>query len=310
MTATPVEGGTASAALPSTPTEAAGLSDDELRRFVAGQTTRGPLLNLLGEFDRTDVPSSAVRLALAGARVLRVHRNGKAPAEAHGCHDAANVSAVVRERFAGWTGNVGIATGAGLAVVDIDGAAGLDNWRRLLAEHDGAGAGTLMVATPGNGFHAYYADPDGAVPCTASRLASYVDTRGAGGYVVCPPSTVDGRRYRWLRPRGEFAVLPPVPPWIIAALARPVLHRPTMPGRAGNPRASLHGLVRTVLDAPAGQRNAILNWAAYNAASLISGGVDRVQVEMALHSAGLTAGLGEGEIIATVRSGLDSGGAL
>jgi hypothetical protein len=59
---------------------------------------------------------------------------------------------------------------------------------------------TRMVRTPSGGFHYYFKWQPGLTNRNTG-LKQYgpgIDVRGEGGYVVVPPSTVDGRRYEWL----------------------------------------------------------------------------------------------------------------
>jgi hypothetical protein len=47
------------------------------------------------------------------------------------------------------------------------------------------------------GIHRYVrATGDG----NGAKIAPGIDYRGAGGYVVAPPSMVDGKRYGWAQP--------------------------------------------------------------------------------------------------------------
>lgn len=74
---------------------------------------------------------------------------------------------------------VGIATGGGRVVVDVD--------TRHGGCLDPAWPQTLTARTPSGGWHLHYftAQP---VPCSVGRLATGVDVRGEGGLVVVPPS--------------------------------------------------------------------------------------------------------------------------
>jgi hypothetical protein len=67
------------------------------------------------------------------------------------------------------------------------------------------------------------------------------------------------------------------------------------------------GELDRVEKAPEGERNNALNAAAFNLGQLLSHGLARVDAENMLAEAGRTAGLGEHETIATVRSGLNAG---
>jgi hypothetical protein len=93
----------------------------------------------------------------------------------------------------------------------------------------------------------------------------------------------------------------PDPP---AKAAMPVSGHPN-PSR--DPDASLAGLARVVRDAPVGQRNDKLNWAAFRAGEhVLAGAVAPGDAEGELLAAALDAGLGEAEALRTIRSGLDA----
>jgi hypothetical protein len=121
---------------------------------------------------------------------------GECGREGHGLYDAATDHAQI-ERW--WSrdpeANVAIATGApGPDVVDVD-VKGDENgfaaWNRLkqaglVAEPQ------AIVTTPGRGIHAYFA---GSEQGNGTLRAHHIDFRGKGGYVIAPPSDVDGRPY-------------------------------------------------------------------------------------------------------------------
>ena len=66
--------------------------------------------------------------------------------------------------------------------------------------------------------------------------------------------------------------------------------------------------VEKVRNAPAGERNDQLNASSYALAQLVGGGVlDENEVEAQLLAAGLACGLAEGEILPTMRSGIEAG---
>lgn len=152
-----------------------------------------------------DTPNPRLEAALSYARrgwyVFPCLAGLKVPATAHGYQDATTDQAQI-ERW--WAENprynVAIATGpSGLLVVDVD-PNGHEHWNRLLADYpDFAEAvrSAPRVTTPREGFHVYLA---GEGPTTASKLAPGIDTRGAGGYVLAPPSAVnDGKA------KGDYA---------------------------------------------------------------------------------------------------------
>jgi len=92
--------------------------------------------------------------------------------------------------------NVAIATGhPGPDVLDIDNhgedANGFDAFN-LMKREGLVGEPGAIIETPHRGLHAYYqgtGQPNGAI------AQAHVDFRGKGGYVVAPPSVVDGRPY-------------------------------------------------------------------------------------------------------------------
>jgi Bifunctional DNA primase/polymerase, N-terminal/Primase C terminal 2 (PriCT-2)/Family of unknown function (DUF5906) len=119
---------------------------------------------------------------------------GKVPFKGtRGFKDATTDSATIEA----WWGrrpdaNVGIATGNGLMVLDIDGAEGLAELQALVVQH-GRLPRTLAVRT-GNGIHLYF-NGEGV----RSSARGNLHVRGEGGYVVAPPSLhPSGRRYQWV----------------------------------------------------------------------------------------------------------------
>lgn len=103
--------------------------------------------------------------------------------------------------------NIGCCTGSGTLVIDIDvkhGGRGLETY----TEHGGS-FDTLTVRTTTGGWHLYFL---GEGRNSSRRLGPGVDTRGDGGYVVAPGSTIDGSAYELvsdvpLRPLPEHTAL-------------------------------------------------------------------------------------------------------
>jgi Bifunctional DNA primase/polymerase, N-terminal/Primase C terminal 1 (PriCT-1) len=117
--------------------------------------------------------------------------------------------------------NVAIATGGAsrLLVVDVDPDAGGEaSFARLEQKHEPMPA-TAEVVTPRGGRHLYLTVPDGRpLPGnSAGKLGAGVDTRGAGGYVLAPPSVVAGRRYAWSVDSGDR--IAEAPGWLLEGLA-------------------------------------------------------------------------------------------
>lgn len=143
---------------------------------------------------------------------------GKHPVTAHGFHDATTAPDQI---VAWWSehpeASVGIATGDGLCVVDIDPAKnGAASHATCVARLGDMGP-TLTVRTGSGGLHLYYTTTS-HIPCSQGRLGPGVDVRCDGGYVVAPPSLhVSGGRYSW-EGDPDAAVAPLLPAWVPAML--------------------------------------------------------------------------------------------
>lgn len=86
------------------------------------------------------------------------------------------------------TANVGIATGNGLAVIDVDPRHG--------GQVDPAWPDTLTARTAGGGWHLYYGVTE-RVRNSNSAIAPGIDVKSDGGYVVAPPSLRDDGQWSW-----------------------------------------------------------------------------------------------------------------
>lgn len=134
-----------------------------------------------------------------GFKVFPLRENDKRPlfkgsAQTQGTTDLNQVRDI-------WTqhpnANIGIATGNGLTVIDVDTIAshGVDGENSMLEYQvdNGFINETLEVTTPTGGKHYYYLT-DNEYSNKASILPG-VDVRGLGGYVVGPGSTINGTLY-------------------------------------------------------------------------------------------------------------------
>ena len=182
---------------------------------------------------------------------------GKHPRTRSGLMDATTNEDTIR----GWwrtapNANVGLRTGSGLVVIDIDPAAGGDGtWDALLVSIGGRALmpDTCEVLTGGGGRH-YYLSSSTPVPCSVGRIGLGVDVRGEGGYVVAPPSAHrSGKRYLW-EASGDPAdgvCLAPLPPWLdrLCAAPKAVLRAPeAMPDAfpEGQRNSGLHRLASSL----------------------------------------------------------------
>lgn len=127
--------------------------------------------------------------------------NGKLPATPHGFKDAKPYKDWPEGTFNGK--NIALATGSvsdNVFAVDVDvknGASGMYSLEALEAEI-GKLPDTLKSKTPSGGFHALLSAPVGVrVPCKIGFRPG-IDIRGEGGYIIIPPSVIDGKAYYWL----------------------------------------------------------------------------------------------------------------
>lgn len=97
--------------------------------------------------------------------------------------------------------NVGLVTGKGsqVFVIDLDKKKDVDGLASLTAIEKEIGElpRTLRLRTPGQGFHLYFEWDDRLLPATirAGALGPGIDWRGEGGYVLAPPSIINGKTY-------------------------------------------------------------------------------------------------------------------
>ena len=160
--------------------------------------------------------------------------NGKIPATTHGCKDATTDPAKIAEWWGGGsTYNIAIATGGGIVVLDVDadherGKYGDETLADLERQH-GKLPDTWTCLTGGGGVHYYFACDDPALTVGAG-FAPGLDYRGAGGYVIAPPSIhpSTGRVYEWEASSTPTSVsLANLPDW---------LHRLMLQGKRDKPK--------------------------------------------------------------------------
>lgn len=202
------------------------------------------------------------------------------------------------------TTGIGITIPDGMAVVDIDGEEGARAFRELTA-FDAEGVLDTAIAETGRGLHLWYAT---GRPVRSTKLAEKLDLKGSGGYVAAPPSVhPSGSVYTWLSPLvNEHGIVSvsPMPEAILSGLlareeaptAKPwsltIAGKPLVPDRGG----TMDGLARKVAEAADGERNNVVNWAAWRAREH---GFTRDEVERALIEA---SSLPAHEVRQTVRS--------
>ncbi|MFD3970835.1 bifunctional DNA primase/polymerase [Streptomyces cyaneofuscatus] len=224
----------------------------------------------------------------------------------------------IRKAWSAGAFNVGLATGpSGLVVVDLDPVKAKDpkgtpdgvTSLQALCERAGQTVpATYRTRTASGGHHLYFTAPDGVrLGNSAGRLGKHIDTRAHGGYVVAAGSVLAHGAYEVVDPTEPV----PLPEWLHALLtlrqAPRALTAAPVPVRASRYAAAA---LRAETAAVAGAGEGVRNWTLVRAARALgrfipSGDLARSEVEQALNSAGLAAGLRENECRAAVTSALN-----
>jgi Bifunctional DNA primase/polymerase, N-terminal/Primase C terminal 1 (PriCT-1) len=126
---------------------------------------------------------------------------------------------IIRRWWTWWpAANVGIVTGQGLLVVDVDPRHGGDESLAALEAAHGA-LDTPRALTGGGGSHHFLRVERPVQNATGIRPG--LDIRGENGFVVAPPSLhASGRRYTWdLSADPDEVPLQPAPRWLLALCA-------------------------------------------------------------------------------------------
>ena len=266
------------------------------------------LLSAAIAYARHGIPVLPVHTAVGGVCSCRrsgCDRPGKHPRLRHGLTEATTDPVRLEMWWARWPdANIGLRTGIVMDVADIDTIEGWHGLRHLLG---GAMPAGPRVRTGGGGWHVWF-QPTGNG--NRVRLLPGLDWRGAGGYVLAPPSRhASGAGYTWLiRPGRDL-------PRALRALTG-LIEGPPPVGPPPRPVArperyaavALEAEVDRVARAPVGTRNDTLNRAAFALGRLVAAGMlDAWTVRSELDRAARQAGLGRAEVSRTIRSGLTAG---
>jgi len=273
--------------------------------------------------------TAAINFGTSGVPVFPcLNSEDKRPLTANGFKDATTDANQIEAWWRKWpTALIGLPMGnaSGLFVIDIDvkhGNNGLETLAALEKEH-GPLPETLTVRTWSGGEHRYFIYPRDIdltkykpLGNSSGRLGRGIDTRGEGGYVIVPPSQINGKFYEYI----NFGVKPaPLPAWVLKILLRPLDdEKPTEPARPFNPIDYAHGgtkyglkalenIVEKMAAAPKGERNVTLFQSAVRLGALVAGGELLDHVVGALKHAAAQTGLKEDEINASFKSGYEYG---
>jgi len=215
-----------------------------------------------------------------------------------------------------FTTGVGILTGCPYYVVDIDGEDGAKSWRALVGDDDFLP--WRWVAKTARGYHLWYADWLD-FSWTTTKLAPGLDFKAKGGYVVAPPSLhPTGFRYHWELQPGDGppmempARLHEILERRLDEQKRAIIRRKNERRRAKKPFENgklysvplFDGIINHMQQAPEGQRNAMLYWAAR---TMIEEGADPDDLNELIDAARGSGLLGP-EIRRTVRSAQEAEG--
>jgi hypothetical protein len=212
-------------------------------------------------------------------------------------------------------------------VFDADGPFGKKSLEILIDKH-GPLPPTYSVETgrEEGGEHRYYKTPAGLyVKSTASKIAHKVDIRGTRGQAVLPPTIHrSGKKYQWKydgKPVDfvDPSMIPQLPDvWVQALIDADCAYYPEKNRQRAETKttatSSAYGLraleaeAEKVRSAPEKKRNDTLNIAALRLGGLVAGGeLSQTLVESTLIDAALATGLGEREVMKTLKSGLEKG---
>ena len=141
--------------------------------------------------------TAALEYAERGWRVLPARPRGKAPLIKGWPVKATTDPNTIKEWWERWpSANVAIATGNGLIVLDVDfDMGGACSMREIREKY--SFPTTPTVETPGPGCHHYLQNTRDEIGNKVDFMPG-LDLRGAGGYVIAPPSThPNGGIYQW-----------------------------------------------------------------------------------------------------------------
>ena len=166
--------------------------------------------------EKINMKQAALEYAEMGLFVFPLVLNEKKPLTGSGFKDATIDPIVINRWWDKWSdANIGIPTGkvSGWLVVDVDDKDGVSGSESLsaLEEQYGKLPETRKHETPSGGYHLIYRCPEVSVPCSAGKIGLGLDVRCEGGYVVAPPSVIDGNQYRVV----NDGPLADAPQWIV-----------------------------------------------------------------------------------------------
>jgi len=249
---------------------------------------------------------AAFHLTRFGFKVFPLKQGAKIPGipkglpGGRGCLDATDDEEIIGEWGSRYPrANIGLACGlpSKIIVIDFDPRNGSDESVERLKAKKQTFTPTVSAKTANGGTHLYYAyEPE--LKNSKSVLAPGIDVKTTGGYVVAPPSVLEGgKRYSWVNsPLGDS--FPRMPRWALEALKpRPA---PVQKFNKDAGPKDVSKLVDFVAGTGDGARNKVLFWACCRAAeagqlgpsaqatfldAAVSTGLDRIDALKTIQSA-------------------------
>ena len=270
----------------------------------------------------------AVSSASLGWRIHPLHPGEKKPRLKNWPEKATTDQTTILGWWMKWPeSNVGIATGDGLIILDVDGPDGRESLKEFSSLPP-----TITATTPraDGGMQVYFSADEELEEVAKNRvqLLPGLDIRAAGGYVVAPPSSLDpydknpeGGEYTWVDYSSpEDVDLAPAPDWLRELLVtghrahgqKQVAPRKTATETTRYGEVALQRECAELARTSEPGRNNQLNEAAFSIGRLVAGGeIVEAEARQALTAAAddcrLIADDGERQVQATLNSGLSSG---
>ena len=250
-----------------------------------------------------------------GLKVIPIKPGSKVPLTEHGSKDATDDHEIVHAWWERWpSANIGIATGHGVDVIDLDGWQAQQEFD-MIKNHP-AILGCVMTPRDG-GLHLYVSSTGKG---NRAGVLPGVDYRGVGGYVLAPPSVIIpnedhdyGGEYEWIddldlgKANGHVEWMPTkieerrassgAPPFVDHDDARIKAYL----------ESAIAKEVQAVSLAQRGQRNHQLNASAFSLGQLVPHLLDDYTVANALAPAARSAGLSVAEIEKTLDHAISDG---
>jgi hypothetical protein len=270
-------------------------------------------LSWCSEMDATAPKNKILQIALSyserGWPIFPCRPENKRPLTAHGLHDATRDPETITQWFTRWPGAmIGIKCGreSGIFVIDcdVDPAKGLDavaTFKELFPDLPD----TITVRTPRGGRHFYFRHPSNGTEIrnSAGKIAPGIDVRGEGGYIIAAGSQRSDRiHYETIVAVPDPADAPQKLIGLVASAEEKPASDPKLAAFAaaaarrrngnGYGPAALDAETALVAGAPRGQRNHVLNCAAFSLGQLVAVGIlDEGEVRRCLFDAATACGL-------------------